>query len=173
MDKKQAGKVWYDHLRKKLIKLNFIQSRFDECVFYYGTTIFLVYTDDTILIGPDKEEIERIMKTLSKNFKIEDQGTLNDYLGVHIERKEDGTLEMTQPTLILSILKDVSLWENGGKNKATSRTTPAYSTTILTSDKEGEDFNNKDFNYRQVIGKLLYLEKSTRPDIACAVHQCA
>ena len=62
---------------------------------------------------------------LSKNFKVEDQGTLNDYLGVHIERKEDGTLEMTQPTLILSILKDVGLWENGGKNKATSRTTPA------------------------------------------------
>jgi hypothetical protein len=28
-------------------------------------------------------------------------------------------------------------------------------------------------NYRQVIGKLLYLEKSTRPDISCAVHQCA
>jgi len=24
-----------------------------------------------------------------------------------------------------------------------------------------------------VIGKLLFLEKSTRPDIACAVHQCA
>jgi hypothetical protein len=26
---------------------------------------------------------------------------------------------------------------------------------------------------RQVIRNLLYLEKSTRPDIACAVHQCA
>ena len=80
---------------------------------------------------------------------------------------------MTQPTLTLSILKDVGLWENGKKNQATSRTTPAYSTTILTSDEGGEDFKDKDFNYRQVIGKLLYLEKSTRPDIACAVHQCA
>jgi ATP-binding cassette subfamily B (MDR/TAP) protein 1 len=29
------------------------------------------------------------------------------------------------------------------------------------------------FNYRRVIGKLNYLEKSTRPDIAYAVHQCA
>jgi hypothetical protein len=29
------------------------------------------------------------------------------------------------------------------------------------------------FEYHQVIGKLLYLEKSTRPDISCAVHHCA
>ena len=170
---KQAGKVWYDHLKDKLTKLGFIQSRFDECVFYYGTTIFLVYTDDTILVGPDEKEIEKIVNILSKNFKVEDQGDLSDYLGVNIERRKDGKIEMTQPTLTLSILKDVGLWENGKKNQATSRTTPAYSTTILTSDEGGEDFKDKDFNYRQVIGKLLYLEKSTRPDIACAVHQCA
>jgi hypothetical protein len=159
-------------LKDKLTELGFIQSRFDECVFYYGKTIFLVYTDDTILVGPDEGEIEKIVRTLSKNFKVEDQGDLSDYLGVHIERRKDGKIEMTQPTLTLSILKDVGLWENGKKNQATSRTTPACGTTILTSDEGGEDFKDRDFNYRQVIGKLLYLEKSTRPDIACAVHQC-
>jgi hypothetical protein len=73
---KQAGKVWYDHLKDKLTKLGFIQSRFDECVFYYGKTIFLVYTDDTILVGPDEGEIENIVRTLSKDFKVEDQGDL-------------------------------------------------------------------------------------------------
>ncbi len=137
----------------------------DQCT----ATIFLVYTDDTIPVGPDEKEIEKIVNILSKNFKVEDQGDLSDYLGVNIERRKDGKIEMTQPTLTLSILKDVGLWENGKKNQATSRTTPAYSTTILTSDEGGEDFKDKDFNYRQVIGKLLYLEKSTRPDIACAV----
>ena len=30
-----------------------------------------------------------------------------------------------------------------------------------------------EFNYCSVIGKLNFLEKSTRPDIAYAVHQCA
>jgi hypothetical protein len=161
---KQAGKVWYDHLRDKLTKLGFIQSKFDECVFYHGKTIFLVYTDDTILVGPDEKEIEKIVKTLSKNFKVEYQGDLSDYLGVNIERRKDGKIEMIQPTLTLSILKNVGLWENGNKNQATSKTTSAYSTTILTSDEGGGDFKDKDFNYRQVIGKLLYLEKLTRPD---------
>ena len=30
-----------------------------------------------------------------------------------------------------------------------------------------------DFHYRSVIGKLNFLEKSTRPDISVSVHQCA
>ncbi|MFN9980563.1 MAG: reverse transcriptase domain-containing protein, partial [bacterium] len=80
-------------------------------VFYYRKTIFLVYTDDTILVGPDEKEIEKIVGILSKNFKVEDQGDLSDHLGVNIERRKDGKIEMTQPTLTLSILKDVGLWE--------------------------------------------------------------
>jgi hypothetical protein len=30
------------------------RSEHDECVFYHGTTIFTVYIDDTILLGPNK-----------------------------------------------------------------------------------------------------------------------
>jgi hypothetical protein len=33
-----------------------------------------VYTDDTILLGPDKDEIDLLVKRLSRSFKIEDQG---------------------------------------------------------------------------------------------------
>jgi hypothetical protein len=47
------------------------------------------------------------VKKLGKTFKIEDQGELSDYLGIKIERKSDGTLEWTQPTLAQSILKDL------------------------------------------------------------------
>ena len=38
--------------------------------------------------------------------------------------------------------------------------------------KPGEDFAEH-WSYRSIIGKLNFLEKSTRPDIAYAVHQCA
>ncbi len=89
---KQAGRVWYLHLKKNLLKLGFIPSKHDECVFYYGTTIFLVYTDDTILLGPDKAEIDNLVKKLADKFNIEEQGELSDYLGIKIERKEDGTM---------------------------------------------------------------------------------
>jgi hypothetical protein len=59
---KQAGRVWYQHLRKSLIKLGFKPSELNEFVFYYGTAIFIVYTDETIILGPDKKEIETIFK---------------------------------------------------------------------------------------------------------------
>jgi hypothetical protein len=106
---KQAGRVWYLHLRKNLLKLGFKPSEHDECVFYYGKSVFIVYTDDTILLGADKDEIDLLVKRLRKTFKIEDQGNLSDYLGIKIKRKPDGTLEWTQPTLTQSILKDLKL----------------------------------------------------------------
>jgi hypothetical protein len=43
---------------------------------------------------------------------------------------------------------------------------------ILQQDIDGEDFA-KHWSYQSIIGKLNFLEKSTRPDIAYAVHQCA
>jgi hypothetical protein len=156
-----------------LEKIGFTASKHDECVFYYGKTIFIVYTDDTILLGPDKEEIEEVFRILSNIFNIEDQGELSDYLGIKIERGSDGTITWTQPTLIKSILKDLNLEEEDKKNQPKSKSTPACSTTVLTSHEEDIDHDPKKFDYRQVIGKLLYLEKSTRPDISCAVHQCA
>jgi hypothetical protein len=89
--------------------LGFKASNIDECVFYYGRSIFIVYTDDTILIGPDKVEIDKLIEKLGKMFKIEDQGNLSDYLGIKIERHKDGSMEWTQPVLTASVLKDLGL----------------------------------------------------------------
>jgi hypothetical protein len=83
---KQAGRVWYLHLKKNLLKLGFKPSEHDECIFFYGKTIFIVYTDDTILLGLDQQEIDTLVKKLRKTFKIEDQEELSDYLGIKIER---------------------------------------------------------------------------------------
>jgi hypothetical protein len=133
---KQAGRVWYLHLRNNLIKLGFEPSQHDECVFFNGTTTFIVYTDNTILLGPNKEEIDNLVKKLSMTFNIEDQGELSDYLGIKIERKEDGTLVWTQPTLIQSIPRDLKLEGNNLKNQPKVRTIPANSTVALTDHKD-------------------------------------
>jgi len=97
-------------------------------------------------------------------------------LGIKIEWKPDGALEWTQPTLTQAILKDLKLDGEeikGSQNKPNVKAVPANTTIPLTDHKDSAEHNQKDFDYRHVIGKLLYLEKPTRPDISCAVHQCA
>ena len=44
---KQAGRVWNQYLTQKLTKeLKFKQSKVDECVFYRGKSMYILYTDD-------------------------------------------------------------------------------------------------------------------------------
>jgi hypothetical protein len=59
------------------------------------------------------------------------------------------------------------------QDESHARKLPASTQTILHKYEESEPHNDYEFHYRSVIGKLSYLEKCTRPDIAYAVHQCA
>ena len=52
---KQAGQIWNQHLTTKLIACELTQSHIDEYVFYFKKSVFLVITDDTILMGPDTD----------------------------------------------------------------------------------------------------------------------
>jgi Reverse transcriptase (RNA-dependent DNA polymerase) len=168
---KQAGRVWNQYLVRKLVKdLGFQQSAVDECVFYRGSTLYVLYTDDSLLAGPDKAEIDEIIDELQKKAKlsITVEGDLADFLGVSIDRRPDGTIHLSQPHLIDQILDDLRMKGTNVK----SRSTPAASSKLLTRHSDSEPFDNS-FNYRSLIGKLNYLEKATRSDIAYAVHQCA
>ena len=106
---KQAGRVWNQYLTNKLIgTLGFTQSKTDERVFYRGKMMYALYTDDSILTGPDKKEIDQSIIDLKKaKLNITEEGDLEDFLGVRIERKEDGSVHLTQPQLIDQILKDL------------------------------------------------------------------
>jgi len=166
---KQAGKVWNDYLVKKLIAIGFVQSRIDPCLFFRGRTLYALYTDDSILASPCNKEIEQIMKDMKGiGLDITDEGDVSDFLGVKIDKQEDGSIHMSQPQLIDSILKDLQL---DHETTATKRT-PMASSKILFRHSSSASFNGH-FHYRQVIGKLNYLEKNSRPDITYAVHQCA
>ena len=129
-----------------------------------------MYTDDSLLAGPDKDEIQQIIKELQTKSKlsITVEGDLADFLGVSIKRKEDGTIHMTQPHLIEQILGDLRRLNEAVK----PRSTPAASSKPLTRHSQSRNFDGS-FTYQSVIGKLNYLEKATRSDISFAVHQCA
>ena len=164
---KQAGRVWYKYLATKLIKLGFKQSIVDPCVFYKNGTILMIYVDNTIVCAKTTKEVKEVTKLLKSEFDVDDQGDLADYLGVKVERLADGRILLTQPHLIDQIIRDLHFQSN-----TKSMETPALATKILQPELDAPDYEPS-FHYQSIIGKLNYLEKSTRPDLAYAVHQCA
>jgi hypothetical protein len=63
---KQAGPVWNKYLVNKLTKeVHFVQSKVDECVFYKGKMMCTLYTDDSILTGPECNTIIQEMSSAS------------------------------------------------------------------------------------------------------------
>jgi hypothetical protein len=48
---KQAGKVWNSFLVDKLTSLGYTSLLIDDCVFFRGDIIFMVYVDDGIFLG--------------------------------------------------------------------------------------------------------------------------
>ena len=166
---RQAGRVWNKYLVEKLIRIGFHQSQHDECVFFKGRAMYVLYTDDSILAGPDPDELDSIMKQIrGVGLKITSEGGIEDFLGINVEQQPDGSYTLTQTRLIDSILEDLGL----NKSNVATKLTPTASSKILSRHPESEEFDGH-FHYRSVIGKLNYLEKCTRPDIAYAVHQCA
>ena len=167
---KQAGRVWNKFLEQKLIKeVGFKQSEVDECVFYKGRTMYLLYTDDSILAGPSEKEINTIIRQIKgAGLNITEEGDIQDFLGINIVRHNNGRVTLSQPHLIDQILTDLKMDKDALKVKDI----PCKSSTILTRGDKDKDFD-RSFHYRSVIGKLNYLEKGTRSDISYITHQCA
>ncbi|KAG7358422.1 reverse transcriptase RNA-dependent DNA polymerase [Nitzschia inconspicua] len=124
---KDAGRTWYEYLKNRLVdptKLGFTQSKIDDCEFYRGSTVLLVYTDDCIIIDKESQHnVDTLFKELSQHFNVEDEG---HYLGVQISMPEQGKYQFTQPHLIDSILEDLALWPQEHKRAPTRpKDTPA------------------------------------------------
>jgi hypothetical protein len=151
---KQAGRVWNKYLEEKLIKeVSFKQAKIDDCVFYRGKTMYILYTDDSILAGPDKEEIEQIIKDIQNTgLDITREGDIKDFLGINIKKLKKGGIEFTQPHLIDQILNDLKM----DKEEVKRKKVPCMVSQILHSGQNDEPFDNS-FHYRSIIGKLNYL----------------
>jgi hypothetical protein len=107
---KQSGRVWNKHLVSKLTSnaIGFTQSSIDECVFYQGRSMYVLYIDDSILAGPDESELNQIIEDMKKaGLKLTVEDDISNFLKVQIERKTDGTIHMAQPHLIDQILEDL------------------------------------------------------------------
>jgi hypothetical protein len=163
---RQAAHNWFQHLKRGILAQGFHQSDIDPCLFLRSDCIMILYTDDTLIFAREDSTIDQLIKDLSSTFLMEDQGTVNDFLGIRISKDSSTrTITMTQPGLIESIIQDIGFSESSNL-----KYTPADS--ILHRDPSNTPRMDP-WNYRSIIGKLNFLAQNTRPDISFVVHQCA
>jgi hypothetical protein len=164
---KQAPRAWYSRLSLKLQAIGFVPSKADTSLFYYSKgkyTIFvLVYVDDIIVASSHPDDVQALLRDLEKEFDLKDLGDLHYFLGIEVNRPDQGSI-LTQKDYATELLKRVDMLSS--KPVATP-----LSPTENLSKSEGVAFGPEDSTrYRSVVGALQYLTL-TRPDIAFSVNK--
>ena len=163
-----APLLWYEHLFDYLVHQDgFTQSKHDPCLLMKTDIIIIMYVDDAGIAYKDEKTLDELLLRLKKNgFDLTKEGTFSEYLGIQYdEDKQTGNITMTQQGLIKKIVSAVGMEECNPNRTPTTK-------EALSKDPEGAPMSDP-WNYRSVVGMLLYLASNTRPDIVYAVSQVA
>lgn len=160
---KQAANVWNQKLHDTLTKTGSVRSKEDDCLYSYasgGVVIYLlVHVDDILAVSNSVPSLKNYMNIVGRAFEIKDLGEVKSYLGISLQRNEEGFFEMSQSEYIQKILEVTEM--NDAKVSRIPMDTGYHKV-------EGEPLDSND-DYRKLIGMLLYLSVNSRPDIAAAV----
>jgi hypothetical protein len=165
---KQSGRCWNEKLVEFLTKNGFIQLVKETSVFYRTSPelqIITVYVDDLVLMTETDCGMKDVKSILESGFKMVDLGPIHHLLGIEFQRTTEG-LRMTQKQYVAKML------ERFGQKNAAPVTTPADPHVFLQkTDGFSKPVDRK--IYQSIVGSLLFLALTTRPDIQLAVGICA
>ena len=165
-----APLMFFELLKTNLKQIGFKQKpEIDPCLFVHKKAICLTYVDDCLWFGRDGKALDALIDRMKTERKMDLKVESNDvsaFLGIQFQR-HGSTIELTQHGLIDKIIEATGLQDANSKR------------TVVPADPKtlGKDANGaphcESWNYRSVVGQLLYLAGNSRPDIAFAVHQAA
>ena len=114
--------------------MRFVPTASDSYLYTWGTNIILLYVDDCILISKTKADVEQLYKSIEKRgYSMTDEGSMEQYLGMKIDKYNNDSFQVSQPFLIQRIIDAIPSMKD-----ATSAKSPAATGTVLTKDEEGE-----------------------------------
>jgi hypothetical protein len=157
----QAPKLWYEHLKDNLIARGFTPSEFDPCLFISKKVICVVYVDDCLFFSSKQEYVDDIITSLRKDMTLTIEGNdIAKFLGINYSKSDANTYCLTQTGLTQKVIDTVGL-TNCKPDKTPAAEVP------LASQGDSPPFDEP-WNYRSVVGMLMYLANQTRPDISFA-----
>lgn len=164
---KQATKAWHDMLHKFLMEIGFVRSYADNCLYLYRERnvliILIVYVEDIKIAGNDGTKVTEIVDLFSHEYTIRVDKGDSKFLGTPIFENDD-YVQLHHQIYITDLLAEYNM------TTCKPAHTPLPSGLELSSkstEDGGETMEKRP--YQQLIGSLLYLENTTRPDISYAV----
>ncbi|KAM2422408.1 hypothetical protein ACFXTH_028630 [Malus domestica] len=146
-----------------MMKYGFKQSNSDNTLFLKRRmsklTTLIIYVDDMIVTGDDKEEISRLKDYLATEFEMKDLGGLKYFLGIEVALSKQGIF-LSQRKYVLDLLDETRMLDCKPVD------TPIVQNHHLVMHPDQVPTNRD--RYQRLVGRLIYLSY-TMPNIAYAV----
>jgi hypothetical protein len=168
---KQGGRLWNKHMDTRMKTIGFTQLSVEHCIYYHkwesGTIFAAVHVDDFTVAASSIQEEQRFEEELGAEWQIS-RADANFIVGWAVRRDRlKHTVYLSQKALIDRVVAEY------GCKDANPVKTPLPPNTRLTkrdlpqTEEEGQRAAAQ--LYRQLVGVLMYLAISTRPDIMHAI----
>ncbi|GBO02302.1 Copia protein [Araneus ventricosus] len=161
---KQAPRQWFKPFTDFIIHLNFQQLNCEASIFVRRSKqseIFIVlYVDDLLIAGSDDSEVGVVIQLLRNEFEMSKAEVANEFLGISYEYSQN-KLSLGQKAYVEKVL-----------NKFRMADCKPFGTPLVPKSTSLDFANSERFHgpYRELVGSLLYLSMTTRPDILYSVN---
>jgi len=126
-----------------------------------------VFVDDITLACSDGAKIDSVVQELSQHFKLRDLGPTTQLLGIQIHRdRPNRRLSISQSQFISNLLQEHGLSDS--KPVSTPLNPGTRLSTSMSPQNASEASDMLQHPYISLVGSLMYLAITTRPDIAYA-----
>jgi hypothetical protein len=176
---KQAPRAWHKTLNEKLQTMGYGVCKSDAGVYvttdqHGAKSYILVYVDDLLIISKTQQEISDCKSKLLTDFKIHDLGEVKDFLGCQIRRNRANHCLYVSCTPKIEALDEKFGVDLDGKGADTPMSKDFVQTkfSVRETDSEGVGAGTPlapGHRYCELLGSLLYIANTTRPDISHAV----
>lgn len=165
---KQAPRAWHQRLDDELQQYGFRVSDADPGLYIYDAAdtapvYLLVYVDDILLACGDLAIIVSIKDHLLSTFDGRYLGPATSFLGIAITRDRAlRTIKLSHQRMVTDLV------HNFGMEHGNARVLPLSPATELSATV-GDPLDTSIYPYRALVGSLMHLSVTVRPDISYAV----
>ncbi|GJZ10491.1 retrovirus-related pol polyprotein from transposon TNT 1-94 [Tanacetum coccineum] len=154
--------------------LKYNRLHVDPCAYFkrFGNNdfiILLLYVDDMLVAGPNKDRINKLKAQLVREFEMKDLGPANKILEMQIHRdRVSRKIWISQKSYAKKILQRFNMQDY--KPISTPFPTDVKLSSKMSPSSEKERMEMSRVPYALAVGSLMFAMICTRPDIAHAVE---